>query len=307
MRPAARHPDHDPRRERPARLRPGGSRRPPRCARPASGRRHHRRPDPDGLSVPRGRRGRRLAAGGGLGDGRGPRPARARRAEHGARPERRPRDVVHRSDQGSHPTSPAFGARVPRRRASGPRRARQADAHDDAMRESVLAALECALPQRRRLETKACARIAALAFVESWPNPSRRHSALGHRSPIERETITAEGPATATPSPVRRNGGTPAPAPLPPGAERGPQAPLLARHTLMLPVPRAADALGWAGGLCGTDPAGRRSSGHLRDLRDADAPPRPPRRHPQRHARRRRRDGGGIGTPSQEPRSLPQP
>ena len=73
------------------------------------------------------------------------------------------------------------------------------DAHDNAMCESLFATLECEPLQRRKFETKAEARMAVFAFIEGWSNPSRRHSALGHRSPIDRERITAEGLATASP------------------------------------------------------------------------------------------------------------
>lgn len=72
------------------------------------------------------------------------------------------------------------------------------DACDNAMCESFFATLECELLQRRRFE-KAEARMAVFAFIEGWYNPGRRHSALGCRSPIDHERITAEGLAIASP------------------------------------------------------------------------------------------------------------
>ena len=61
------------------------------------------------------------------------------------------------------------------------------DAYDNAMCESFFATLECELLQRRKFKTKAEARMAIFSFVEGWYNPSRRHSALGYKSPVEFE------------------------------------------------------------------------------------------------------------------------
>jgi putative transposase len=58
------------------------------------------------------------------------------------------------------------------------------DAYDDAMCESFFATLECELLDRRKCRTKAEARMACFEFIQGWYNPSRRHSALGCKSPI---------------------------------------------------------------------------------------------------------------------------
>lgn len=58
------------------------------------------------------------------------------------------------------------------------------DAYDNAMCESFFATLECELLNRRKFRTKAEARMAIFGFIEGWYNPSRRHSALGYKSPI---------------------------------------------------------------------------------------------------------------------------
>jgi putative transposase len=58
------------------------------------------------------------------------------------------------------------------------------DAYDNAMCESFFATLECELLDRRKFRTKAEARMACFEFIEGWYNPSRRHSALGYKSPI---------------------------------------------------------------------------------------------------------------------------
>jgi len=57
------------------------------------------------------------------------------------------------------------------------------DAYDNAMAESFFATLECELINKRSWQTKAEARLAIFAWIESWYNPLRRHSGLGQRSP----------------------------------------------------------------------------------------------------------------------------
>ncbi|EEX08967.1 transposase IS3 family protein [Ruegeria lacuscaerulensis ITI-1157] len=46
---------------------------------------------------------------------------------------------------------------------------------------------------------KAEARIACFEFIEGWYNPSRRHSALGYKSPINYERTAAEGLESLSP------------------------------------------------------------------------------------------------------------
>ena len=55
------------------------------------------------------------------------------------------------------------------------------------MCESVFATLECELLQRRKFQTNAEARMGIFVFIEGWYNPSRRHSALRYKSPIDHE------------------------------------------------------------------------------------------------------------------------
>ena len=71
------------------------------------------------------------------------------------------------------------------------------DAYDNARCESLVATLECDLLARRKVQTKAKARMAPFQFIEGWYNPARRHSALGHQSPIASERST-EGRLTPT-------------------------------------------------------------------------------------------------------------
>ena len=99
---------------------------------------------------------------------------------------RRPKGVIHHSDQGSQYTSIAFGHRC-REAGVRPSMGSVGDAYDNAMCESFFATLECELLDRRRFKTQAEARIAIFEFVEGFYNPRRRHSSLGYLSPIDYE------------------------------------------------------------------------------------------------------------------------
>lgn len=99
---------------------------------------------------------------------------------------RRPKGVIHHSDQGSQYTSLAFGARC-REAGVRPSMGSVGDAYDNAMAESFFATLECELLERRKFKTQADARIAVFAFIESFYNPRRRHSSIGYLSPVTYE------------------------------------------------------------------------------------------------------------------------
>jgi len=105
--------------------------------------------------------------------------------------QRKPRDVIHHSDQGSQYTSIAFGLRC-KEAGVRPSMGSVGDAYDNAMCESFFATLECELLDRRKFQTKAEARMAIFEFIEGWYNPARRHSALGYQSPIAYERRNAE-------------------------------------------------------------------------------------------------------------------
>jgi putative transposase len=110
--------------------------------------------------------------------------------------QRRPRDVIHHSDQGSQYTSLAFGKRC-REAGVRPSMGSVGDAYDNAMCESFFATLECELLEKRRFASQAEARMACFSFIEGWYNPVRLHSALGYRSPMayereEEQTAEAE-------------------------------------------------------------------------------------------------------------------
>lgn len=105
--------------------------------------------------------------------------------------QRKPCNVIHHSDQGSQYTSVAFGLRC-KEAGVRPSMGSVGDAYDNAMCESFFATLECELLDRRKIQTKAEARMAIFEFIEGWYNPARRHSALGYQSPIAYERSTAE-------------------------------------------------------------------------------------------------------------------
>ena len=105
--------------------------------------------------------------------------------------QRKPRNVIHHSDQGSQYTSVAFGLRC-KEAGVRPSMGSVGDAYDNAMCESFFATLECELLDRRKFQTKAEARMAIFEFIEGWYNPARRHSALGYQSPIAYERRQAE-------------------------------------------------------------------------------------------------------------------
>ena len=108
---------------------------------------------------------------------------------------RKPRGVIHHSDQGSQYTSLALGKRC---REMGVRLSMGSvgDAYDNAMAESFFATLECELLARHRFKTQADARLAVFDFIEGFYNPRRRHSALGYVSPDEFERQHARTPTS---------------------------------------------------------------------------------------------------------------
>src|SRR5271165_6789756 len=91
---------------------------------------------------------------------------------------RRPKGVIHRSDQGSQYTSIEFGHRC-REAGVRPSMGSLGDAYDNAMCESFFATLECELLDRHRFKTQAEARIAVLEFIEGTPACRRARGRQG--------------------------------------------------------------------------------------------------------------------------------
>jgi putative transposase len=119
--------------------------------------------------------------------------------------QRRPKAVIHHSDQGSQYTSLAFGQRC-REAGVRPSMGSVGDCFDNAMCESFFATLECELLDRRRFKTQIEARMAVFEFIEGWYNPHRRHSALDYHSPINYERIQQTENLTASPTPSTETG-----------------------------------------------------------------------------------------------------
>ena len=114
--------------------------------------------------------------------------------------QRRPRAVIHHSDQGSQYTSLAFGKRC-EEAGVRPSVGSVGDAYDNAMCESFFSTLEAELLARRRFRSHAEARMACFSYIEGWYNPNRRHSALGYVSPVAFERSRTP-PAIPTPDPA---------------------------------------------------------------------------------------------------------
>ena len=110
---------------------------------------------------------------------------------------RRPRAVIHHSDQGTQYTSVAFGGRC-RQAGVRPSMGSVGDCYDNALCESFFATLECELLARHRFRTQSEARMKVFEFMEGWYNPHRRHSSLDYLSPINyerRQQVLHENPS----------------------------------------------------------------------------------------------------------------
>jgi putative transposase len=103
---------------------------------------------------------------------------------------RRPKGVIHHSDQGCQDTSIAFGQRC-RDAGVRPSMGSVDDAYDNAMCESFFATLECELLDRHRFRDRHEAALAVFDYIEGFYNPRRRHSSLGNLAPNEFERRNA--------------------------------------------------------------------------------------------------------------------
>jgi putative transposase len=99
---------------------------------------------------------------------------------------RRPKSVIHHSDQGCQYTSIAFGKRCGEASVR-PSMGSVGDCYDNAMCESFNATLECELLVKRRFKNQREAALAVFDFIEGFYNPRRRHTAIGSISPMEFE------------------------------------------------------------------------------------------------------------------------
>lgn len=102
--------------------------------------------------------------------------------------QRRPKGVIHHSDQGSQYTSLAFGLRC-QEADLRPSMGSVGDCFDNALCESFFATLECELLDRETFRTQTEARLAVFQFIEGWYNPHRLHSSIGYLSPMQYERV----------------------------------------------------------------------------------------------------------------------
>lgn len=99
---------------------------------------------------------------------------------------RKPKSVIHHSDQGTQYTSIAFSKRCG---DAGVRTSMGSvgDCYDNAMCESFNAILECELLVKHRFKNQRDAALAVFAFIEGFYNTRRRHTSIGNISPMEFE------------------------------------------------------------------------------------------------------------------------
>ena len=105
--------------------------------------------------------------------------------------QRRPKGVIHHSDQGCQYTSVAFGQRCQNADVR-PSMGAVGDAYDNAMAESFFETLVCELLDRTTFQNPHEARAAVFQFIEGWYNTNRLHSSLGYTSPIAFEKEHAQ-------------------------------------------------------------------------------------------------------------------
>lgn len=104
---------------------------------------------------------------------------------------RRPRPgLLHHSDRGVQYACTAYRALLAAHGIEASM-SRRGDCWDNAVAESFFATVELELIARQRWATRAAARRALFAYIETWYNRRRGHSTLGYRSPVsyEREVL----------------------------------------------------------------------------------------------------------------------
>jgi putative transposase len=107
-----------------------------------------------------------------------------------ARIRRKPVGTVVHSDRGTQYTSWLFGHRLREAGLMGSM-GKVACAYDNALMESFNGSLQIEVLDRRTWTTRAELATAIFEWIEAWYNPTRRHSSLGYRSPIEYEALHA--------------------------------------------------------------------------------------------------------------------
>jgi putative transposase len=104
--------------------------------------------------------------------------------------------LVHHSDRGSQYTSVEFGKRLKEAELLSSMGS-VADAFDNALAESFISTLKRELLHRHSWPSRESVRVAIFEYLECFYNPRRRHSSLGHLSPVEYEQARLGGAAVA--------------------------------------------------------------------------------------------------------------
>jgi putative transposase len=102
--------------------------------------------------------------------------------------QRRPKDVIHHSDQGSQYTSVAFGKRCGEAGVR-PSMGSVGDAYDNAMAESFVDSFKTELITDRVWRTRSQLELAIVEYL-GWFNSARLHQALGDLPPAEFEALS---------------------------------------------------------------------------------------------------------------------
>ncbi|WP_425468265.1 IS3 family transposase [Protaetiibacter larvae] len=105
-----------------------------------------------------------------------------------ARWRRKPVGTILHSDRGTQFTSWLFGSRLREAGLMGSM-GKVASTYDNALMESFWGSMQIELLDRRAWATRAELGQAIFEWIESFYNPTRRHSALGYLSPIQFENL----------------------------------------------------------------------------------------------------------------------
>ena len=106
--------------------------------------------------------------------------------EQAARRQRPLAGLIHHSDRGSQYAAEAFQQRLNAWRVTASM-SRKGNPYDNALAESFVATLKTECFGHSIPATKATAKLMIFAYIETFYNPRRRHSALAYRSPIDFE------------------------------------------------------------------------------------------------------------------------
>ena len=113
-----------------------------------------------------------------------------------ARWQRNPTGTVVHSDRGTQYTSWLFGTRMREAGLMGSM-GKVACAYDNSLMESFFGSMQIELLDRRTWATRTELTAAIFEWIEAWYNPTRRHSSLAYRSPVEFEALHATAPSAA--------------------------------------------------------------------------------------------------------------